>query len=148
MIVVRSRVAVILPEIPHGRRTSPWRRRTDEDEPSVVERILTVTTKQELSRRSTTGKKQTHGKHTTHRHDMMHNQAWCMTKATWSYSWQETMQTRATHQGKFKWGREQHITNPVSPHMHISKLVQIWIKLMFKLLNSKLRCDKMIYTKF
>ena len=26
------------------------------------------------------------------------------------------MQTRATHQGKFKLGREQHITIPVSPH--------------------------------
>ena len=127
MIVVRSRVAVILPEIPLGRRTSPWRIWTSEDEPSVDERILMIATKQELTRRSTTEKKQTHGKHTTHKHDMMHTQVWCMTKATRSYSWQEMMQTRATHQGKFKWGRKQHITNPVSPHMQIAKLVQIWI---------------------
>ena len=142
MIVVRSRVAVILPEIPQGRRTSPWRRWRHEDEPSVDERVLTIATKRELSREA---------------HNIVNtphmNKAWCTTsmmhgKATWSYSWQEMMQTRTTHQGKFKWGREQHITIPVSPHMHISKLVQIWINLMFKLLTSKLRCTKMIYTKF
>ena len=28
------------------------------------------------------------------------------------------MQTIATHQGKFNWGREQHITIPVSPHAY------------------------------
>ena len=161
MIVVRSRVAVILPEIPLGRRTSPWRRWTDEDEPSVVERVLPVATKQELTRRRTTGKKphdrnrnrnyQKEAHNTVNTPHM--NKAWCTTsmmqdKTTWSYSWQEMMQTRATHQSKFKWGRKQHITIPVSPHMQISKLVQIWINLMFKLLNSKLRCNKMIYTKF
>ena len=32
--------------------------------------------------------------------------------------------------------------------MQTSKLVQIRINLMFKLLNSKLRCTKMIYTRF
>ena len=46
------------------------------DEPSVVERILTIATKQELSKKSTQ-----HGKHTTHEQDMMHNQARFMTKA-------------------------------------------------------------------
>ena len=75
MIVVRSRVAVILPEIPLGRRTSPWRRWSHEDEPSVYEWIITIATKRELSRRSTQ-----HGKHITHIHDMMLNQVWCMTK--------------------------------------------------------------------
>ena len=130
MIVVRSRVAVILPEIPLGIRTSPWRRWSHEDKPSVDERILTIATKQELSRRSTK-----HSKHTTH------NKAWCTTsmmhdKATWSYSWQEMMHTRATHQSKVKWGKKQDTTNPVSPHMQISKLVQIWINIMFKLLTA------------
>ena len=45
----------------------------DEAEPTIDERILTVATKQELS-------KEAHniGKHTTHEHDMMHNKhdAW------------------------------------------------------------------------
>ena len=40
----------------------------DEAEPSVDERILTIATKRELSRRGTQ-----HSKHATHRHDMMHN---------------------------------------------------------------------------
>ena len=31
-------------------------------------------------------------------------------------------QTRATHQDKFKWGREQHITIPVSPHVQIFEI--------------------------
>ena len=39
-----------------------------EAEPSVDERILTVATKQELSKKPTQ-----HGKHTTHEQDMMHN---------------------------------------------------------------------------
>ena len=38
---------------------------------------------------------------------------------TGCYSWQEMMHTRATHQSKFKCGREQHITIPASPHMLI-----------------------------
>ena len=62
MIVVRSKVTVILPEIPQGRR------QTDEAEPSVDERILTIAMKQELSKRSTQ-----QGKHTTHEQGMMHN---------------------------------------------------------------------------
>ena len=100
MIVLRSRVAVILPEIPQGRRTSPWRRRTVEAEPSVDERILTIATKQELSKRST-----------QHVNTPHMNMTWCTTsmmhdKATWSYSWQEMMHIRATHQSKFKWGRK------------------------------------------
>ena len=70
MIVVRSRLTVILPKIPKEEE-----RVHEEDEPSVDERILTIAMKQELSRRSTQ-----HGKHTTHKHDMIHNQAWCMTK--------------------------------------------------------------------
>ena len=45
---------IILPEIPQGRRTSPWRRQMD-----VVERILTNATLSEPTRRSHTGKKQT-----------------------------------------------------------------------------------------
>ena len=113
MIVMRSKVTVILPEIPQGRRTSPWRRWTNEAEPSVDERILTIATK------TGTIEKKHNIVNTPHmtRHDaqpsMMHD------KATWSYSWKEMMHTRATHQGKFKWGREQHITIPENPHMHI-----------------------------
>ena len=42
---------VILPEIPQGRRTSPWRRQTD-----VVERVLTNATLSEPTRRSNTVK--------------------------------------------------------------------------------------------
>ena len=71
MIVVRSRVAVILPEIPLGRRTSPWRRRTN-----VVGRILTIATLPEP--RSNTGKKQTTWWMHEHKHGMMHKQVWCM----------------------------------------------------------------------
>ena len=130
MIVVRSRVAVILPEIPQGRRPSPWRRWSHEDEPSVDERILTIATKRELSRRSTQYSK-----------DTTHDKTWCTTsmmhdKATWSYSWQEMMQPRATHQGKFKWGREQHRTIPgtyfeVGPDMnkHYVQVVKQQVKM-------------------
>ena len=40
----------------------------DEAEPTIDERILTIETKQELTRRSTQ-----QGKHTTHEQGMMHN---------------------------------------------------------------------------
>ena len=145
MIVVRSRVTVILPEIALGRRTSPWRRRrrTKCRWRNPHDRNETGTIEKKHNRKEANNKVNT--QHIT-KHDaqpsMMHD------KSTWSYSWQEMMQTRATHQGKFKWGRKQHITILVSPHMHICKLVQIWTNIKLKLLNSKLRCTKNIYTKF
>ena len=124
MIVVRSRVTVILPEILLGRRTSPWRRRrrTKCRWRNPHGRNETGTIEKKHNRKEANNMVNT--QHIT-RHDaqpsMMHD------KPIWSYSWQEMMHTRATHQDKFKWGREQHITIPVSPHMQISKLVLIWI---------------------
>ena len=92
MIVVRSRVAVILPEIPQGRRTSPWRRWSYEDEPSVDERILTIAAKRELSREA---------------HNMVNTphiyKTWCTTKYD---AWQRLHE--ATH-GKRWCIQEQHI---------------------------------------
>ena len=51
---------IILPEIPQGRRTSPWRRQTDVDE-----RVLTNTTLPEPTRRS---------KHQKETHNIVNNQ--------------------------------------------------------------------------
>ena len=67
MIVVVSREMVILSEIPLGRRTNPWRRRSN-----VVERILTLRTLSELYREEAIQRQQS-------THEQHHNicMTWC-----------------------------------------------------------------------
>ena len=65
-----------------------------------------------------------------------------------SNTWQGRKHRKTTQVNKFKWDRKLHITNPVSPHMHSLKFVQICTNLKLKLLNSRLTCTMMIYSKF
>ena len=100
---------VILPEIPQGRRTSPWRRHTD-----VVERILTIATLPEL--RSNTRNKQTTWWMHKHKHGMMHKQVWCMSGL------KRHGMAKATKQ-YYKLSGDQYATSCILTKHHIKYLV-------------------------
>ena len=98
---------VILPEIPQGRRTSPWRRQTD-----VVERFLTNATLPDYREEATPERSKQHGKHTSIK--MAYDAQPSMMHVQFKYAWHGKV-----HKQHYKLSGAQYATGCILAEHHI-----------------------------